>query len=87
VMVDSQKDNVEMDYDQLADAITDRTKVIVPVDIAGIVANYERVFEIVEQKKPCSILPTHYRLRLAVSLFRLTAHTHLVVCEKERWQD
>ena len=52
VMVDSQKDNVEMDYDQLADAITDRTKVIVPVDIAGIVANYERVFEIVEQKKP-----------------------------------
>jgi len=52
VMVDSQKDNVEMDYDQLADAITNRTKVIVPVDIAGIVANYERVFEIVEQKKP-----------------------------------
>ena len=51
VMVDSQKDNVEMDYDQLADAITERTKVIVPVDIAGIVANFERVFEIVEQKK------------------------------------
>jgi len=51
VMVDSQKDNVEMDYDKLADAITERTKVIVPVDLGGIVANYERVFEIVEAKK------------------------------------
>ena len=51
VMVDSQKDNVEMDYDKLADAITEHTKVICPVDLGGIVANYERVFEIVEQKK------------------------------------
>ena len=51
VMVDSQKDNVEMDYDQLADAITERTKVIVPVDIAGVVADYDRVYEIVEQKR------------------------------------
>ena len=50
-MVDSQKDSVEMDYDKLADAITERTKVIVPVDIAGIVADYDRVYEIVEQKK------------------------------------
>ena len=51
VMVDSQKDSVEMDYDKLADAITERTKVICPVDLGGIVANYERVFEIVEAKK------------------------------------
>ena len=51
VMVDSQKDNVEMDYDQLADAITERTKVIVPVDLGGIVADFDRVFEIVEAKK------------------------------------
>ncbi len=51
VMVDSQKDNVEMDYDKLADAITEKTKVIVPVDLGGIVANYERVFEIVEAKR------------------------------------
>lgn len=51
VMMDSQKDNVEMDYDQLEKAITEKTKVIVPVDLGGIVANYERVFEIVEQKK------------------------------------
>ena len=51
VMVDSQIDNVEMDYDQLANAITEKTKVIVPVDLGGIVANFERVFEIVEAKK------------------------------------
>ena len=51
VMVDSQKDSVEMDYDKLADAITEKTKVIVPVDIAGVVADYDRVYEIVEQKK------------------------------------
>lgn len=51
VMVDSQKDNVEMDYDQLADAITERTKVIVPVDLGGVVADYDRVFEIVEAKQ------------------------------------
>lgn len=51
VLIDSQKDCVEMDYDKLADAITENTKVIVPVDIAGIVADYDRVFEIVEAKK------------------------------------
>ena len=51
VMVDSQKDNVEMDYDQLEKAITERTKVISPVDLGGIVADYDRVYEIVERKK------------------------------------
>ena len=51
VMVDSQKDSVEMDYDQLEKAITEKTKVIVPVDLAGIVADYDRVYEIVERKK------------------------------------
>jgi dTDP-4-amino-4,6-dideoxygalactose transaminase len=51
VMVDSQKDSVEMDYDQLEKAITEHTKVIVPVDLAGIVADYDRVLEIVERKK------------------------------------
>ena len=51
VMIDSQKDSVEMDYNQLAAAITEKTKVIVPVDIAGIVADYDRVYEIVEAKR------------------------------------
>ena len=51
VLVDSQKDNVEMDYDKLAAVITEKTKVIAPVDLGGIVADYDRVFEIVEAKK------------------------------------
>ena len=51
VLVDSQKDSVEMDYDKLAEAITERTKVICPVDLGGIVADYDRVFAIVEEKK------------------------------------
>ena len=51
VMIDSQKDSVEMDYDQLEAAITERTKVISPVDLGGIVADFDRVFEIVERKK------------------------------------
>jgi dTDP-4-amino-4,6-dideoxygalactose transaminase len=51
VFVDSQKDCVEMDYDQLGKAITEHTKVIAPVDLAGVVADYDRVFEIVERKK------------------------------------
>ena len=51
VLVDSQKNNVEMDYDKLAAAITEKTKVIAPVDLGGIVADYDRVFEIVEAKR------------------------------------
>ena len=51
VFVDSQKDSVEMDYDQLEAAITEKTKVISPVDLGGVVADYDRVYEIVERKK------------------------------------
>lgn len=51
VMVDSQKDSVEMDYNRLEKAISEKTKVIAPVDIAGVIANYDKVFEIVERKK------------------------------------
>jgi dTDP-4-amino-4,6-dideoxygalactose transaminase len=51
VMVDSQKDSVEMDYDQLEKAITEKTKVIAPVDLGGVVADYDHVYEIVECKK------------------------------------
>ena len=47
VMVDSQTDNVEMDYEKLAEAITEKTKVIVPVDLAGICADVEKIKEII----------------------------------------
>ncbi|MBR3030275.1 MAG: DegT/DnrJ/EryC1/StrS family aminotransferase [Bacteroidales bacterium] len=51
LMVDSQKDCVEMDYDRLADSITEKTKVICPVDLGGIICDYDRIFQIVEAKK------------------------------------
>ena len=51
VLVDSQTDCVEIDYDNLADAITERTKVIYPVDLGGIVCDFDKVFAVVEAKK------------------------------------
>ena len=51
VMVDTAPDSFEMDYDKLAEAITPRTKVIIPVDLAGVVCNYDKIFEIVNAKK------------------------------------
>lgn len=51
VMVDSQKDSVEMDYDKLREAITPKTKAIVAVDLGGIVADYETIYKIVEEKR------------------------------------
>ena len=51
VMVDTAPDSFEMDYSKLADAITERTKVIIPVDLAGLICDYEKVFAAVESKK------------------------------------
>ena len=51
VLIDTQPDNLEMDYDKLEAAITAKTKVVIPVDLAGIPCDYDRIFEIVERKK------------------------------------
>lgn len=51
VMIDNAKDSPEMDFDLVAKAITPKTKAIVGVDYAGIVANYSRLYEIAESKK------------------------------------
>lgn len=51
VMIDSQKDSVEMDYDKLKKAINEKTKAIVAVDLGGIVADYDTIYKIVEEKK------------------------------------
>lgn len=51
ILVDTAPDSLEMDYDALERAITDRTKAIIPVDIAGIPCDYNRIFDIVERKK------------------------------------
>lgn len=51
VLVDTQKDSLEMDYDKLADSITEKTKVIIPVDLGGVPCDYDKIFSIVESKK------------------------------------
>ena len=51
VMVDTKPDSFFMDYDKMSLAITDKTKAIIPVDIAGIICDYDRIYSIVEEKK------------------------------------
>lgn len=51
ILIDTQKDSLEMDYDAMEAAITERTKVIIPVDLAGIPCDYERIFAAVERKR------------------------------------
>ena len=51
VMVDSNEENKKMDLQKLAEAITERTKVIVPVDLGGVVCEYDKILEVLEQKK------------------------------------
>lgn len=50
-LIDSQKDCVEMDYQQVAAAINEHTKVIVPVDLGGIVCDYDTILAIADEKK------------------------------------
>lgn len=51
VMVDSNEENQQMDLQKLAEAITERTKVIVPVDLGGVVCEYDKILGVLEQKK------------------------------------
>lgn len=51
VLVDTAKDSYHMDYDKLREAITDKTKVIIPVDIAGVMCDYDKIYEILDEKK------------------------------------
>ena len=51
VLVDTQPDSFEMDYDKLEALITDKTKAIIPVDLGGVPCDYDRLFEIVNGKK------------------------------------
>ena len=51
VLVDTQVDSLEMDYEKLEAAITERTKAIIPVDLGGIPCDYARIYAIVEGKR------------------------------------
>ncbi|MBQ8830398.1 MAG: DegT/DnrJ/EryC1/StrS family aminotransferase [Oscillospiraceae bacterium] len=51
VLIDTQPDSFEMDYDALESAINEKTKAIIPVDIGGVPCDYDRIYQIVERKK------------------------------------
>ena len=50
-LVDTLKDSLELDYNALEEAITERTKAIIPIDLGGVPCDYDRIFEIVNKKK------------------------------------
>lgn len=51
ILVDTAKNSFEMDYEKLEKAISPRTKAIIPVDLGGVMCDYEKIFEIVNAKK------------------------------------
>ncbi|CEK32830.1 aminotransferase [[Clostridium] sordellii] len=51
VLVDTSKDSYQMDYDKLAGAITEKTKAVICVDLAGVPCDYDKIFEVVNSKK------------------------------------
>lgn len=51
VLCDIQKDSLEMDYEQLKKLINKNTKAIIPIDVAGIPCDYDKIMEIVNEKK------------------------------------
>ena len=64
VIVDIAKDSHEMDYEALADAITENTKAVIPVDLAGIPCDYDKIFEVVESKKHLFKANSEYQEKL-----------------------
>lgn len=73
VLVDIQKDNLEMDYEALENAITEKTKAIIPVDLAGIPCDYDKIFEIVERKK--NLFKPNSKLQSAIGRVAVMADT------------
>lgn len=74
VLVDVKKDSLEMDYDKLEAAITEKTKVIIPVDIGGVPCNYEKIFSIVNNKKSL-FKPSNNKIQKAIGRIIIMADT------------
>ena len=75
VLIDSQKDSLEMDYDAVEAAITEKTKAIIPVDLGGIPCDYERLFAIAEKKRNVFKPATELQAALGrIAIMADTAH-------------
>lgn len=76
VLVDIQKDSLEMDYEAVENAITERTKAIIPVDLGGVVCDYDKLYEIVERKKGLFCAESKIQKALGrVAIMADTAHS------------
>ena len=73
ILIDSQPDSFEMDYDAVEKAITEKTKVIIPVDLGGVPCDYDRIFEIVERKK--SLFKPSNEIQKAIGRIAVCADT------------
>lgn len=73
ILIDTQKDSFEMDYSQLERAITDKTKVVIPVDIGGIPCDYDKIFSILEGKR--SIFEPKNELQASIGRVIVNADT------------
>jgi len=73
VLVDTQKDSFAIDYAQVAAAITEKTKAIIPVDLGGIPCDYDRLYQIVEEKK--SLFTPKTPLQKAIGRVAILADT------------
>lgn len=71
VFVDVQKDSLEINYEELEKAITEKTKVIIPVDLAGIPCDYDRIFSILENKK--SLFKPNNKIQKAIGRIAVCA--------------
>lgn len=72
VLVDCQPDSYQMDYDALEKAITTKTKAIIPVDIGGVICDYDKIFEIVKRKQ-CLFTPSDNPLQKALGRVAVVA--------------
>lgn len=76
VLVDTAKDSFEMDYDKMEEAITEKTKVIIPVDLGGVPCDYDRIFAAVERKKALFRPNTDLQKKIGrVAVLADTAHS------------
>ena len=73
ILIDTQPDSLEMDYDAMEAAITERTKVIIPVDLAGIPCDYDRIFAATDRKR--SIFRPEGELQTALGRIAVLADT------------
>ncbi|MBE7034545.1 MAG: DegT/DnrJ/EryC1/StrS family aminotransferase [Ruminococcaceae bacterium] len=76
VLVDTQKDSLEMDYDALSRAVTDKTKAIIPIDLGGVPCDYDKIFDIAESKKSLFTPKTDMQKAIGrVAILADTAHS------------